>query len=91
METGIVPAAEVVTARDQEVPLPVNEPLVAAPVDIEPFRLFVDGTGQGEENAPAEDDYLENLTSIERQDLTRRLVTLVSNGLERILQPEKGD
>jgi transcriptional regulator with XRE-family HTH domain len=63
---------------------------IAEALDVEPFRLFVDNTGGGEENTPTTDNYLESLTSTERQDLTRRLITLISNDLKQILQPENG-
>jgi transcriptional regulator with XRE-family HTH domain len=61
---------------------------IAKALDVEPFRLFVDNTGRSEENMPAADNYLESLTSTERQDLTRRLITLIANDLEQVLQPE---
>jgi transcriptional regulator with XRE-family HTH domain len=61
---------------------------IAKALNIEPFRLFVDdkdrtGTGRATDN-----DYLECLSTIERQDLTKRIISLISNDVEHILQPE---
>ena len=42
-----------------------------------------------DENTSVAADYLENLTALERQDLTKRILTQISNNLEQILQPEK--
>jgi hypothetical protein len=55
---------------------------------IEPFRLFVDDISRGEENTPPADNYLEDLSATERQDLAKRLIAHISNDIEEILQPE---
>jgi transcriptional regulator with XRE-family HTH domain len=58
---------------------------IAKALEVEPFRLFVDDTSREEENTPIADNYLECLTTIERQDLTKRLITLISHDVEQIL------
>jgi len=71
---------------------------IANALDIEPFRLFVDDN-ERVKNEPQPSlkgngspldvsDYLEGLTTIERQDLLERIVALISSDLEQILQPE---
>ena len=62
---------------------------IAKALNIEPFRLFLDDTKRFDKNTQIDDNYLENLTTIERQDLTKRIITSISNNLEQILQPEK--
>jgi transcriptional regulator with XRE-family HTH domain len=60
---------------------------IAKALDVEPFRLFLDdGDRDGEALATA--GYLECLTTRERQDLTRRIVALISSDVEQVLQPE---
>jgi transcriptional regulator with XRE-family HTH domain len=61
---------------------------IANALNVEPFRLFVDDKNRRDGCAPIIDDYLEHLSTIERQDLTKRIVTLISNDLEQILLPE---
>ena len=61
---------------------------IAKALDIEPFRLFVDDEGRTNGNAPTTGNYLEALTTIERQDLAKRIIDLVSNDVDCILQPE---
>jgi transcriptional regulator with XRE-family HTH domain len=61
---------------------------IAKALNIEPFRLFVDNTLRGEGDTPAPDNYLECLTTAERQDLTKRLMTLISTNIQQLLQPE---
>ena len=73
---------------------------IAKALDIEPFRLFVDDSERTKnEHEPQPSlkgkgshldvsDYLEGLTTIERQDLLKRIVALISSDLEQILQPE---
>ena len=61
---------------------------IANALDIEPFRLFIDDKNRIEENALPAENYIERLSAIERQDLTKRLLEIVSNDIERILQPE---
>jgi len=62
---------------------------IANALNIEPFRLFLYDSNQIDENTSVAADYLENLTALERQDLTKRILTQISNNLEQILQPEK--
>ena len=61
---------------------------IARALNVEPFRLFVDDSSRERGEAPSADDYLECLTTIERQDLAKRLVNCVSSKIEQILQPE---
>jgi transcriptional regulator with XRE-family HTH domain len=61
---------------------------IAKALNVEPFRLFVDDTERAEGDTPASDDYLESLTATERQDLTKRIIALVSSDIEHILQPK---
>jgi transcriptional regulator with XRE-family HTH domain len=61
---------------------------IAAALNVEPFRLFVDDAGRTEGSASTTDDYLECLTTAERQRLTKRIIDLISNDIEQILQPE---
>jgi transcriptional regulator with XRE-family HTH domain len=64
---------------------------IAKALNVEPFRLFVDDEDRGDGNTPAADNYLECLSTRERQDLTRRIVALISNDVEQVLQPESKD
>jgi transcriptional regulator with XRE-family HTH domain len=61
---------------------------IARALNVEPFRLFVDDASRGSGEPPRADDYLECLTTIERQDLTKRLLSRVSSEIEQVLQPE---
>jgi len=73
---------------------------IANALDIEPFRLFVDDSERikneskpqpslkGRSSPLDVSDYLEGLTTIERQDLLERIIALISSDLEQILQPE---
>jgi|GEM_PF-304438 len=61
---------------------------IAKALEIEPFRLFVDDRPQLGDETPAADDYLECLTTLERQDLAKRIITRISQDVEKILQPE---
>ena len=61
---------------------------IAKALDVEPFRLFIDDKNRNEKNTLLSEDYLECLSTTERQDLTKRLVNLISHNIEQILQPE---
>ena len=61
---------------------------IAKALDVEPFRLFVDDARRVGGDAPSSDDYLEGLTSLERQDLAKRIMAIVSGDVERVLLPE---
>jgi transcriptional regulator with XRE-family HTH domain len=63
---------------------------IANALNIEPFRLFVDNTGRDEDDTITTRNYLERLTTTERQDLSQHLIALISNNVEQLLQPEKG-
>jgi len=63
---------------------------IADVLGMEAFRLFLEN--KDEENGDNEnslaDNYLERLSTSERQNLTKRLITLISNDVEAFLQPE---
>jgi len=61
---------------------------IAAALKIEPFRLFVDDGSRIDGDTPTADDYLECLTTPERQDLAKRIMERISDNLDQILQPE---
>ena len=61
---------------------------IAKALNVEPFRLFVDGKDRVSGDAPEVGSYLERLTTLERQDLARRIVASVANDVGQILQPE---
>jgi transcriptional regulator with XRE-family HTH domain len=61
---------------------------IAKALTVEPFRLFVDDANRNGEESPIADDYLDCLTTIERQDLTKRLLSRIANEVEQVLQPE---
>ena len=61
---------------------------IANALDIEPFRLFVDDKGRTNLSAEDANDYLEYLSTAERQDLSLRIKNRVSNEIDKILHPE---
>jgi len=61
---------------------------IAKALDVEPFRLFVDDKNWIDDGTLEADDYLECLTTQERQDLAKRIINRISFSLEQILQPE---
>ena len=61
---------------------------IAGALEVEPFRLFIDDKNRSEGNLLLAEDYLENLSATERQDLTKRLINLISIDIEKLLQPE---
>jgi transcriptional regulator with XRE-family HTH domain len=62
---------------------------IANALNVEPFRLFVDDTKRSGDAVSGTDNYLERLSSAERQDMTKRFITLISRDITQILQPEK--
>ena len=64
---------------------------IAKALDVEPFRLFVDDKNRIIDDIHLDDNYLECLTTIERQELTERIIAAISNNLEQILHPELKD
>jgi transcriptional regulator with XRE-family HTH domain len=60
---------------------------IAKALDIEPFRLFIDDRFRIDGDMPDE-NFLERLTAVERQNLSKRIITAISNKVEQILQPE---
>ena len=69
----------------QKVPSMEMVEKIAGALGVEPYRLFVDNKCRYESIA---DNYLERLSSIERQDLSERLITQMSSRVKNILQPE---
>jgi len=63
---------------------------IAEALEIEPFRLFVDDKDCTDGGTPEADSYLERLTTQERRELAKRIIASISDGVERILQPEVG-
>ena len=61
---------------------------IADALGIEPFRLFIEDAERKQEGAPLSEDYLESLSTRQRQDLTKRLIDQISENIEQILQPE---
>jgi transcriptional regulator with XRE-family HTH domain len=61
---------------------------IANALNVEPFRLFIDDKDRIEGQIILAENYLENLSTIERHDLTKRLITAISKDIEQILQPE---
>ena len=61
---------------------------IAKALNVEPFRLFVDDKARTGADTPEANNYLECLTTTERQDLAKHIITLISNDVEQILQPE---
>ena len=62
---------------------------IANALEIEPFKLFIDDKNRNEGKSLPVEDYLECLSVAERQDLTKRLINLISNDIEKLLKPEK--
>ena len=61
---------------------------IAKALNIEPFRLFVDDKERTNANMQETDNYLEYLSTIERQDLAQRIKNRISNEVDQILHPE---
>ena len=64
---------------------------IAKALDVEPFRLFVDDIDRNGINTPEDTSYLKGLNSTERQDLTKRIISLISKDVKQILQPENSE
>ena len=61
---------------------------IANALDVEPFRLFIDDESRNGNATPLNTNYLDSLSTIERQDLVKRIISLVSSDIEQILRPE---
>jgi transcriptional regulator with XRE-family HTH domain len=61
---------------------------IANALDVEPFRLFIDDESRNGNASPMNTDYLDSLSAIERQDLAKRIISLVSSDIAQILRPE---
>jgi transcriptional regulator with XRE-family HTH domain len=63
---------------------------IAKALKVEPFRLFLDDTDRsGRDTLTADNYYLECLSATERQNLTKRIITLISDDVKKLLQPER--
>ena len=61
---------------------------IANALNIEPYKLFIDDRKRESSDMSIVDNYLENLTSIERQDLSERIINHISTEVEQILVHE---
>ena len=61
---------------------------IAKALKIEPFRLFVNDMERTTGDTLAADNFLEQLTTAERQTMANRIIALISNEVEQILNPE---
>ena len=61
---------------------------IAKALNIEPFRLFIEDEEWKGTNTQETNNYLENLSTKDRQDLTKQIINRISNEVEQILQPE---
>jgi len=57
---------------------------IAEVLGIEPFRLFLENKDEENDNGEnsLNDSYLERLSTSEKQNLTKRLITFISNDIE---------
>ena len=61
---------------------------IATALGVEPFRLFIDSKTRVEPDTLLKENYLESLTTRQRQDLSKRLIDIITNDIETILEPE---
>jgi transcriptional regulator with XRE-family HTH domain len=61
---------------------------IAKALKIEPFRLFVDDKARKGTITRKNSQYLDNLTSVERQDMSENLNSLITNVIDKYLHPE---
>jgi transcriptional regulator with XRE-family HTH domain len=61
---------------------------IANALNVEPFRLFIDDKDRIEGLATLAENYLDCLSTTERQDLSKRIISAITNDVEQILQPE---
>ena len=61
---------------------------IAKALGIEPFRLFLENEVLTGRKSQISDDYLECLSSKERQDIANKLKEHISTEVDKILQPE---
>ena len=64
---------------------------MAKALNIEPFRLFVDDNDLINEEKLEKSNYLECLSTKERQDLSRKIKERISKEVDQILQPESSN
>jgi len=55
---------------------------------VEPFRLFVNDNDKTNGDMRIADNYLESLSTKERQDLAKRIISLISDDVKKLIQPE---
>ena len=61
---------------------------IAKALEVEPYRLFIDDSNRTDGNILSPDSYLECLSSTERHDLAKRIISSITTGVEQILRPE---
>ena len=61
---------------------------IAEALDIEPFRLFLDDLNRKSDKTQSNEIYYERLTTVERQNLSKKIYTAILSDLENILHPE---
>ena len=61
---------------------------IATALNIEPFRLFLEDEDWTCGDIQEPEDYLENLSTKQRQALTKQIIIHISREVEQILQPE---
>jgi len=61
---------------------------IAKALNVEPFRLFVDDTSRTGLDTQETENYLEYLSTTERQDLAQQIKNRISNEVDQILHPE---
>jgi transcriptional regulator with XRE-family HTH domain len=64
---------------------------IAKALKIEPYRLFIDDKSRKGVNIRKSNQYLDNLTATERQDLAENLNSVVADVVEKYLIPEKSE
>ena len=61
---------------------------IANALNIEPFRLFLEDENWTCGDTQEPENYLENLSTKQRQALTKQIIVHISREVEQILQPE---
>ena len=61
---------------------------IANALSIEPFRLFLEDENWTYGDTQEPENYLENLSTKQRQALTKQIIVHISREVEQILQPE---
>jgi transcriptional regulator with XRE-family HTH domain len=64
---------------------------IAKALKIEPYRLFMDDKSRKGVKIQKTNQYLDNLTATERQDLSENLNSIINDMVEKYLIPEKSE